>query len=154
MLKPGDVVTDLDRNSMFWEKQGQVEHVQLCFWTPPEVTVRFDRELYPYSLGFDEHVDGVRFVYRERDLRHDIDWEPKVYAERYFKGDWNTVFTTPVPLDPAKPCMAEGCPHTQVKTLWINECGNVANVHVCAEHAKLYTKYPRMDSFPWRQQSA
>ncbi len=151
MLKPGDIVTDLDPQSMYKGKQGVVRSVQFCFWDPPEVLVRFDRELYPFYLGDDECPNGVCDIYPPHELRLDEDWEPQVYARRIFKNNWHSLSTLKKPLNHNTLCMVEGCPHYQTKIAWVNIWGSVSNVYVCKEHAREYKKYSCMDIFPHRR---
>lgn len=153
MLKPGDIVTDLARDSVFKGKQGLVINVQLYFWEPPEITVCFDRDFYPYFLETGDETKTVTCICEEEDLRLDADWEPEAYAERFFKGCYHSVSTHKRKLDLNTLCMVDGCPHTQTTERWINIWGSVFNVYLCPDHAGHYKKYSCMDSFPFRQVS-
>lgn len=151
MFKPGDVVTDLDPESMYFGKQGEVLSVQNCFWEPPEVLVRFARELYMGYLEKDECIFGVSSIYRPDELRLDEDWEPEAYAQRIFGGNWHHVRTLKASLDKSEPCMVEGCPCNQKEVSWVNIWGTVINVYVCEDHARYFKKYSCMDAFPHRK---
>lgn len=152
-LKPGDIVTDLDQNSCLEGRQGLVERIQLRLWDCPEVTVRFDRELYPYYLRNDEYVDGFYDVYPPHQLRRDEDWEPAVYARRLFGSNWHTVSALKEPLNPDHLCPVEGCACKQRKTIWFNAWGEVRNAHVCDQHARDYHGKCG-DQFPWRKRAS
>ena len=150
MLKPGNIVTDREHDSMLRGKQGVVVRVQLRLWGDPEITVRFDRKLYPYHLRDDECPDGIFEVYRPRSLRIDSDWEPEVYADRLFRNRWHSIRVMEAPLNADSLCLVEGCCNRQQQTIWFNIWGSVCNAHVCAEHAKEYQGMCG-DSFPWRK---
>lgn len=148
MLRPGNIVTDLEAASCYYEKQGLVVNVQLRLWEAPEVTVRFDRELFPYHLSDDECLNGIFTVYHPDLLRADNDWEPEVYARRLFKNDWHSLTTLVLSLNSEDPCMVEGCAHRQERTAWFNIWGTVCNAHLCEHHATHY--HGRCgESFPW-----
>lgn len=152
-LKTDDVVTDIDPESSFHEIQGQVVRIQYCFWDPPEVLVRFDRELFPeqFDILRPDHEDTVYEIYELGELRKDKDWEPEVHARRLFGNRYHTINTLRASLDPGKPCMVDECPHNQDKVIWVNICGSVCNVYVCDEHARHFQTWSCMDAFPWRQ---
>ncbi len=149
MLKPGDIVTDRNRQSRFYKEQGQVQSVQLRFWEPPEVLVLFPVWARQRALWFDDGDDEC-FLCQPEELRLDQDWQPEVYANRYFGGRWHSVSTPLKPLDPSALCRVEGCPQGQRFRVWINIWGSVYEVFLCAVHARHYRHFSCMDSFPFR----
>lgn len=150
MLKPGDVVTDLEKNSIFCGKQGLVLGIQLRFWRGPTVIVRFDRELYPYYLSEDECPNGIYKLYYPTSLRKDEDWEPEVYARRLFGERFHLTSVLKERLNSDNLCLVEGCSWKQQKTIWFNVWGTVYNAHVCMKHASKF--HGRCgDTFPWRK---
>ncbi len=155
MLKAGDVVTDVWRESATRGKQGLVADVQLRFWDEPEILVAFDVEDFPYHLDhFEQMNEKIFFICSADHLRRDEDWAPEVYARRKFGSLFHSVRTLKAKLDPDKLCMVEGCPHNQTQVSWINIWGSVLNVYVCTEHAQHYETWSCMDSFPMRKESA
>lgn len=155
MLKPGNVVTDLDPNSVFEGEQGEVLSVQMCIWDPPEVLVRFDEDLRRKLFIWDResYKEGILETYTERELRHDPDWTPERYANRHFPRQWHHVQMLTRPLNQTDLCMVDGCTHHQAQIAWINIWGTVLNAFVCTEHARYYRRWSYMDSFPWRKES-
>ena len=152
MIKPGNVVTDIDPESRFEGKQGEVEDVQCCLWDPPEILVRFDRFLESSFLSRREEDEKfVRFIYEEHELHVDTDWAPEMYARRKFGSKFHSICTCSHPLDTTALCMVDECPYNQEKIVWINIWGTVLNVYVCTRHAKFYEVYSCGDSFPWRR---
>jgi hypothetical protein len=156
MIRPGNIVTDMDPESRFQGKQGEVEEVQYCFWSSPEILVRFERFLETFrpwqESGEDEKF--VRFLYDELELRIDADWTPEMYAKRRFGDRFHSLRVYNQSLNISEFCMVDNCSHNQVKVVWINIWGTVMNVYVCDEHSKHYQVYSCGDSFPWRKRLA
>lgn len=150
MIRVGDIVTDLEQDSCYFEKQGCVVAIQFRFWGYPEITVRFDTALYPYYIPEDELSEGIYEVYPPRSLRKDADWDPAVHARRLFKDKWHSVQLLNMPLNSDDLCMVEGCGLNQQQTVWFNTWGTVCNAHVCSRHAPQYHGLCG-DSFPWRK---
>lgn len=153
-LEPGHIVTDHNQESCYYQEQGEVIRVQICFWGPPEVLVRFDRDPQEYYLS-DQKWEKTYAVCRPRDLRRNDDWAPQVHARRRFGTRFHVVQTRIGPLNRDEPCLVAECPNHQEERVWINIWGTVMDVYVCAEHARHYRRWSCMDSFPWRpRQSA
>ena len=150
LFKPGDIVTDNDEESVYKGKQGEVISCQLCFWSPPDVLVRFDQVIDPFSLEYDMCPNDLLVIYRPDQLVTNKDWKPELYARRLFGRHWRCVYAIKSQLDPTALCMVENCSAHQTKTAWFNIWGSVCNAHVCDTHAESYNGYC-MDSFPWRK---
>lgn len=152
-LSPEDIVTDLDNESVFFGKQGRIIKIQLRFWGEPEVIVWFDRKDCPdnFFLGDeDNHEEGVYVEHQLHFLEKNEDWEPDIYARRFFGTHWHTTCKNIHPLTPEKLCQVSKCSSYQSKTIWFNIWGSVCNAHVCTEHARAYHRMCG-DSFPWRE---
>ncbi len=151
---PGDIVRDIDRGSIFHNKQGLVVEVQLRFWRPPQILVRFDRRdsLMFYS-AHDERERNSNWEYYmcpARELRREPDWDPEYYANKHFGTMWRTVAVLKARLSPRKRCMVDECSHEQAEIVWINIWGSVCNVYLCTAHAAHYKRWSCMDMFPYR----
>jgi hypothetical protein len=153
-LKPNDIVTCMDRDSFFYERQGVVRRVQLrLLGEDPEVAVFFDKESCVDSLRREEWENGAEEIFSPGLLRRDDDWEPRTYADRLFSRCWHTVRVVRKPPDPELPCQVEGCCSKQERVIWVNIWGTVLNTHVCDDHAEQFHGC-RLDSFPWRKEAS
>ncbi len=155
LLRPGDIVTDIDRESMFQDEQGEVVKVQLRLWgRPPEVLVRFDGELDLWDFN-DTKPEWVYDIYPPKDLRLDPSWkDPDRFIVKELKRIYgrhaHSYSLKPQPLNPDKLCDVEGCEHKQTKAGWFNCYGSVSQIYVCSTHATHYRKWSCGDIFPWR----
>ncbi len=155
MFKPGDIVTDVNPENVFYEKQGQVVCVQLRFWEEPEVWVMFGRTLYPYSLppkGGDDRAKFLYFQFEEKDLKLEDGKMARAYhamrkAQTIFGEKWHSLELHRNSLDQTKKCMENACGSKQTEEVLVNVWGTVRNVFLCEHHAVTYRKYPCMDAF-------
>lgn len=150
-FKTGGIVTDIDPTSYMRGQQGEVVHVQLRFWEPPYIVVRFENSQDLFCFIITENPQGMFFGYVPSELRLDTEWKPEYYAHKLFGKKWHSVATLKVPLDPKKPCMVEECECKQEVVNWVNVWGSVFNVYLCAKHSAYYKMYSCMDSFPHRK---
>ena len=144
----GCIVTDMDGDSSFLNKQGVVHKIE-----GGVVTVRFDCDMYPYMRTYE--VIEKRWIDIDYDdpkyLRCDTEWSVDNQVKALFGyQNCSLIRTLKNPIDPNQPCMVNACDGKQTHVMWWNCWGTVSQVYVCEAHHKEHNGRSS-DSFPYRE---
>jgi hypothetical protein len=136
IIKKGSVVTVVDGDSVFVQKQGVLEEDALS--PDQEVKVRFYGE-YSYLFGSSFPEDGEIVVFPAKELRKDADFTPQNKADRLFgRNQYHHLREMNEPFDPRARnlCQSKRCYEETTQRILVNVLGAVCEYETCDECAK------------------
>lgn len=149
LLETGNVVTNLNESSHFWNKQGKVIRVSPNGWIMVQYLAKL---IYGYFEPWEKIPKYIQVGYRGADVQHlrkDAGWDPSVTAEILFSRTAGRVKILKKGFSTEADCMIKSCPKKSAKRIMVNILGTAYQADACAQHAKEY--HGRLtEEFPWR----
>lgn len=152
VVKIGDIVTIIGRESMYYEEQGEVVEINDVDGDEDgSIGVRFDKKQMKH---FVDHPDECVVRHLDEELRVDDRWSAKTLADRIYGERWHTVRVRTYPFNPSLPCMYKDCACMATGRTIANTWGSIYEVDLCDDHQKelhgmMFDMFPMKENYPF-----